>query len=503
MGKNELLNGKVCRLRTRIRSLKREMKGKKTKSREREKALKAVINGLDERLASADLLTSMLKASLRESGQLAVEQNDQLLQEKVTICGHQTRLQQLEEMVAAQRLELQRVHKLVQWERTELRRTKEFVEKQTSELRVADEETVNQLEQLQRTFADLKQQELALKEAKELSETRRERVAKLKEQITVVFRQLPQIEEKLLTERSNNCALQEKILVVNSQLQASREIEEQATESSKVLELKNQQLLDENKRLSQELETLKLLSKRDGFAQAELENTLRAQSKQQEQFEHQIKNLKSKNTELQRYNFQILYELNTAKKSQPTKSPEGINLQSKTATQVGRSGVNSELLQDARSREPGFVVETSGRKSVFPMRPTTANVITNEIKASEILRLMSECSQLKAMVRKFESENQSLLQRTDAEKEVMRREIDCLIEEGLRKDKELEMLESSLEEMGKVKNNEIMNLRQANRRIVESSARFKEEMRKKEEEIAMALAVIKRPKNRWFGGRQQ
>ena len=479
------------------------MKGKKTKSREREKALKAVISGLDERLASADLLTSMLKASLRESGQLAVEQNDQLLQEKATMCGHQTRLQQLEEMVAAQRLELQRVHKLVQWERAELRRTKEFVEKQTSELRVADEETVNQLEQLQRTFAGLKQQELALKEAKELSETRRERVAKLKEQITVVLRQLLQIEEKLLTERSNNSTLQEQVLVVNNQLQASREIEEQATESSKVLELKNQQLLDENKRLSQELETLKLLSKRDGFAQAELENTLRAQCKQQKQFEHQIKNLKSKNTELQRYNFQILYELNTAKKRQPTKSPEGINLQSKTATQVGRSGVNREPLEDARRREPDSVVETSGQKSVFRMRPTTANVITNEIKASQILRLMSECSQLKVMVRKFESENQSLLQRTDAEKEVMRREIDCLIEEGLRKDKELEMLESSLEEMGKVKNNEIMNLRQANRRIVESSARFKEEMRKKEEEVAMALSVIKRPKNRWFGGRQQ
>ena len=152
--KNELLNGKVFRLRTQIRSLKQERKG----WRQRVKELKADIRDLDERLVNGNIWNSKMSA----------EKTEKLWQVEAAQREQQIKLPQLEKMVAAQRVELQRADKFVEWQKAETRIAKELIEKQKAELRDADEETVDQLQKQQCSIAVLKQQELALKQSKEL-----------------------------------------------------------------------------------------------------------------------------------------------------------------------------------------------------------------------------------------------------------------------------------------------------------------------------------------------
>ena len=125
----------------------------------------------------------------------------------------------------------------------------------------------------------------------------------------------------------------------------------------------------------------------------------------------------------------------------------------------------------------------------------SASVITNERNAPEYSWLISECSLLKELVRNFDLEHQSLVQRADSEKEMMRNEIGRLIEEGLRKNKEMDLIESTLEEQGKVKNHEINELKQAMKSL-------REKLEKKEGEVRKLLAVNKTTRKKWFGGRQ-
>ena len=106
------------------------------------------------------------------------------------------------------------------------------------------------------------------------------------------------------------------------------------------------------------------------------------------------------------------------------------------------------------------------------------------------------------MVRNFDLEHQSLVQRAESEKEMMRNEIDRLIEEGLRKNKEVDLIESTLEEQGKVKNHEINELKKAMKKVQESGASLREKLEKKEEEVRKLLAVNKTTRKKWFGGRQ-
>ena len=204
------------------------------------KELKADIRDLAERLVNDNIWNSKMSA----------EKTEKLWQVEAAQREQQIKLQQLEKMVAAQRVELQCADKFVEWQKAEIRIAKELIEKQKAELRVADEETVDQLQEQQCSIAVLKQQELALKQSKELSESRRKQMVKLKGQITVLLKRLPQVEEKLLTERNNNSALQEHVILLQNQLQT---------------------LIDDNEQLWQELETVELQSVRDSFKQAKLE----------------------------------------------------------------------------------------------------------------------------------------------------------------------------------------------------------------------------------------
>ena len=445
--KNELLNGKSYRLRTRVKFLKREMKGMKTKFRCEKISNETVVK-----------LYSALK------------------------CEQNTKLKQLEEVAASQRTELQRIGELVSWQQAELWKANKLIEEQKVELRAADEEIVNQLEQSQCTFAVLQEQELALKEAKELSEIQRKQIVKSKEYITMVTQKEPKIEEKLLTERSSNSALREQVGILNNQpAQENHGLQQQTAELNKALELNYQQLSRENEHLKQELVTARPQSKRNNLAQVVQENSSHVQNTN---FVKTIETPESENT-----------ELNSEKKKRTTQTFQESNLLAESTGLV----VSDKPLED--HQEPSSATEQNRSEGFLSIEADSANVTANERNASRFLWLMSECSRMKEIVRKFELEHHNLVQRTDAEKELMRREVDRLIEEGLWKDKELDMLESSLEELGKVKNLEITGLKQMLRKHQESNARLKEELERKDEELRMT--AVAKHKNKWFGGRQQ
>lgn len=435
VAENELLSSKSRRLRTQVKTLKRKLKKTKTESRQREKALRIVIENLHKKLASADKHSCTPKSDLHESGN-TVAQTKMASLEKGQIMSEQlVTIEQLETKLAAQRDEMLRMVKLVQWQNDELQKANEEIEKQKAELQVIDEETVNQLEMIQVSFAFLEEQEHSLKECKELSD---KRVASLQEQISNEERKFAKIDEQLEIEQNKNNTLQMHITDLKNKLVESHELEQQTAKMNKDLEFWNQQLATKYKRFQEEMGIRDLQLRK---VESELEKVKSARDVQYEQYEKQTLNCEKQITELQRINAQLLCHLNITK----TDEPKG------------------DLVVITRQSE---------------------------------LDLMKECAQLKELLKRCESEYYCLVEKTDGEKELMRIEIDRLIKEGLRKDKELDMMEFSLEELGKVKNLEIMGLKQALKRVEENCSALKEELRKRE--VENKIITRTKTKRKWF-----
>ena len=430
--KNELLSNKSRRLRTQVKNIKRELKRSKAELKQQEKALRKRVKNLQIKLATADELTSTLKADLQESEKVVARQNIKFLEVDKIMSEHVNSIEQLEKRLEAKREELHRADKLVAWQKDEMHKVNEEVEKQKTELRVADEEAVKQLEKLQKTIAVFEEREHSFKDAKVLSD---KRVISLEEQVLTETQKFTRTEEQLKIERNKNIALQVQISDLKSQLSASHSLEQKTAKLNGDLEFRNQQLVNECKRFQEENMNSKLQLKR---SESELHKVVIAQDIQRKQFEEQLVTVVNEKIELKRLNSKLNCQLNISKEDKSISIEKGLE------------------------------------------------VITSQCQIDQ----MKECAQLKELVKRLEVEHRSLVEKTNEEKENMRGEIDRLIKKYLRKDQELDIMESSLEELGRVKNIEIMELKRVLWKLEENCAALKEDLKQKEDEIKILKDLV-------------
>ena len=428
--KNELLSNKSRRLRTQVKNLKRELKRSKAELKQQEKALRKSVENLQIKLATADELTSTLKADLQESEKVVARQNIKFLEVDKIMSEHVDSIEQLEKRLEAKREELHRADKLVAWQKDEMQKANEEVEKQKTELRVADEEAVKQLEKLQKTIALFEEREHSFKDAKVLSD---KRVISLEEQVLTETQKFTRTEEQVKIERNKNIALQVQISDLKSQLSASHSLEQKTAKLNGDLEFRNQQLVNECKRFQEEIMNSKLQLKR---SESELHKVVIAQDIQRKQFEEQLVTVVNEKIELKRLNSKLNCQLNTSKAD--------------------------------KSIEKGL------------------EVITSQCQIDQV----KECAQLKELVKRLEVENRCLVEKTNEEKEKMKGEIDRLIKKYIRKVKGLDIMESSLEELGRVKNIEIMELKRVLWKLEENCAALKEDLKQKEDETKILKDLV-------------
>ena len=489
IAKNLHQNSKYHRSRAKVKNLINQLKKSEADSKQRENALKIVVENLQKKLALVDKLGLTLESGLQESENYVAQEKMKLLEvdklhKEMTEQVLVVKIEQLERSLAAQQDELHHADKLIIWQQTKLHKANEEIEKQKGELRVADEETVKQLEKIQKTFAVFEEREHSFEEAKERSERI---VASLKEKISAESQKFAKIEKQLEEERSNNIAFQVQIADLKNQLAASYGLEQQTTKVKKDLEFKNRQLIDENKQLREESRTTKNGLKN---AEVELQNAMITRESQFIKIKEQNIIIENQNAELQRLNSRLLSLLNTTNTNESIHTSELISCQHKIDFDTGASDLipkSSDVLQ-----ETNFELCSLSQCACAKL---------NERNASRFLWLMKKCAQFKEMVEQFELEHRILAEKTDEENEIMRNDIDRLNKEGLRKDKELDMMEYSLEELGKVKNCEILGLKQVLRRLEGKYVALKKELRENDNKTKIFTRIRKTGKS--FEKRQQ